>query len=178
MPDSFGTGSELDESAVESLNQMWGSRDVAEPLARQVLLEAQELAVENPRAALVLAVTAAEMGVKQFAARQARESEAWLLNNLASPPLATLLKEHLPFFTEKHTTDGHAVPKRLRRAVAKAVEKRNKVVHRGDDADYDVSSLPQVLADINELLYLLDWFAGHDWAFDHLQPATQRAYER
>ena len=68
---------------------------------------------ERCRASLVLAVAAAEVAIKQFAATHSgRESEAWLISKLPSPSIRVLLKDYMPFFTDKRTTDGFA-PRRL-----------------------------------------------------------------
>jgi hypothetical protein len=167
----------LGEDEIEFIARIWEAGEVAEPLARQILLEAIELSDDNPRAALVLAVAAAEVGVKQFAAEESpRESEAWLIAKIASPPLRRLLKDYLPFFTDKATQDGSAVPKHLRRALDDAVEARNDVVHQGGTG-YSVGLLGPVLVAVNDLLYLLDWFAGNDWAFGYLQQETQQEYK-
>lgn len=72
----------LNDEWVEFVASIWESGEIAEPLARQIFLEGVALADENPRAALVLAVAAAEVGLKQFAAeRSDRPSEAWLIRS-------------------------------------------------------------------------------------------------
>jgi hypothetical protein len=178
QPDVFGNeGGTLTSEGTQALEAIWRERAISEPLARQIFLEAYALADENPRAALVLVVAAAEVAVKQFAARQsAHESEAWLISKLPSPPILTLLRDYVPFFTNKRSNDGRAVPRHLRSALHEAAEARNGIVHQGDSG-YDEEQLASVFVTVNDLLYLLDWFAGHDWAFEHLQRETRAAYE-
>ena len=53
---------------------------------------------------------------------------------------------------------------------------RNRLMHRGQEPPTE-ESVATLLAGVNDLLYLLDWFAGHDWAFGHLELETQQAYE-
>lgn len=66
---TFGSeGRELAPEGIEMIERLWQVGEPSEPLARQIFLEAYSLSDENPRAALVLAVAAAEVGVKQFAA--------------------------------------------------------------------------------------------------------------
>jgi len=113
-PATFGdVGRELTPESVEIIERVWREGEISEPLARQIFLEAYTLADENPRASLVLAVAAAEVAIKQFAATHSgRESEAWLISKLPSPSIRVLLKDYMPFFTDKRTTDGFA-PRRL-----------------------------------------------------------------
>jgi hypothetical protein len=176
-PATFGhVGRELTPEGVQIIERVWQGGEVSEPLARQIFLEAYTLADENPRASLVLAVAAAEVAVKQFAATHSgRESEAWLISKLPSPSIRTLLKDYMPFFTDKRTADGRAVPKQLQSALHQAAEARNDIVHQGESG-YDEEQLANVFVAVNDLLYLLDWFAGHDWALAHLRDETRAEY--
>jgi hypothetical protein len=176
-PATFGdVGRELTDESVEIIERVWQAGEVAEPLARQIFLEAHTLADENPRASLVLAVAAAEVAIKQFAASHSgRESEAWLISKLPSPSIRVLLRDYMPFFTDKRTTDGRAVPRHLQSALHDAAEARNNIVHQGESG-YDEEQLANVFVAVNDLLYLLDWFAGHEWAFAHLGDVTRAAY--
>lgn len=173
-----GEDVELTDLGIARIGEIWAAGDVAEPLARQIFLEAVALADENPRAALVLAVAAAEIGVKQFAAGQSSgESEAWLITEIQSPKLLDLLGKYLPFFTTRRTFDGRAIPKHLMTELHKAATARNQVVHKGEaDKTYGSEELAQVFVAVNDLLYLLDWFAGNDWVVRHLQDETKSAY--
>ncbi len=109
-PATFGSeGRELTPDGIKMIERLWQRGDPSEPLARQIFLEAYALSYENPRAALVLAVVAAEVGVKQFAAlRSGQESEAWLISKLPSPSLRRLLREYLPFFTDKRARQARS----------------------------------------------------------------------
>jgi hypothetical protein len=104
-------GLELNEDALRVVDHLW-TTSVAEPLSRQLLLEAVALRWKNPGAAWILAVAAAEVGVKEFASRD-RPSEAWLLQEIQSPPLDRILWDYLmrrTGTTEKKTNAGRAVP--------------------------------------------------------------------
>jgi hypothetical protein len=173
-----GTDIELTREGVAQIEEVWARGALAEPLARQIFLEGFSLADENPRAALVLAIAAVEVGVKQFAAARSSEpSEAWLITQLQAPNLLDLLRDYLPFFTDKRTTDGRAVPKALITELTKAAKARNDIVHQGEAREaYGEERLAAVFVAVNDLLYLLDWFAGNEWAFRHVQEQTQKAY--
>jgi hypothetical protein len=177
-PHLFGLDALLDEEWVGSIAKIWENGEVDEPLARQIYLESYALAEENPRAALVLAVAAAEVALKQFAAGQSdRPSEAWLISAIQSPRLLDLLRDYLPFLTDKRTIDGRAIPKALVTALDKAATDRNHIVHRGEAKEtYTPDQMAKFLLAVNDFLYLLDWFGGNDWAFDRLQEETKAAY--
>jgi hypothetical protein len=163
----------LSDSGIGIVQRLLASESVVEPLSRQLLLEAVELRASNPRASLVLAVAAAEVGVKQFAgSRSASVSEDWLLSSLPSPPLHKLWSvDYLGLYTnvrtrEKPDQDGklRVIPLPVRQVLGKAVEERNEAVHAGAPPP-DEEMLTACLAATNDFLYALDWFAGHQWAF-------------
>lgn len=149
---------------------------LVEPVARQILIEAVSLRHENARAAYVIAFAAAEIGVKQFAVQRSQTSEAWLIKTGPSPPMAKLLREYLPRLTERRTSDrAGAVPKHLSKRFDGAMAKRNSLAHT-EEPPPSTEEVAELLSSVNDLLYLLDWFAGHDWAFAHLSEETRAAY--
>lgn len=175
-------GIELDAEGLGAVQAFLNADEISEPLARQILLEAAALQSDNPRAAVVLAVAAAEIGVKVFAASSSTSaSEAWLLQELQSPPLGKLIRAYVPRFTNERTIERQkdngkqAVPAALRRTLDDAVEVRNKLVHRGEPPPAE-EVVAEILAAVNDLLYLLDWFQGHAWAFGRLSDQTQAVY--
>jgi hypothetical protein len=184
----FGEWDELSlsEDGVTIVQGLLADESTSEPLSRQLLLEAAGLQDSNPRASLVLAVAAAEVGIKQFAAsRSASVSEDWLLSELPSPPLHKLWSEgYLGFFThvrtrekpDKDSKQRQIIPQPLRQALRDAVEERNKAVHAGAPPP-DEEMLAECLAATNDFLYALDWFAGQDWAFDHIREEVRGEWE-
>ncbi|MDI7278258.1 MAG: hypothetical protein QME94_19950, partial [Anaerolineae bacterium] len=64
------------------------------PLAHELLREAWSQRRDNPRSALVIAVAAAETGVKEFIANLVPQAR-WLATELPSPPLRKILKDYL-----------------------------------------------------------------------------------
>jgi hypothetical protein len=169
----------LAPGAEELLQGLLDDEDLSEPLARQIFLEAVALQESEARAAVVIAVTAAEVGVKQFAIhRTPSPSEKWLVSETErSPSLLRLLREYLPNLTGQRTTDGRVVPLHLQEVLERAVARRDLIVHRGVDAPGE-EDVAEMLAAVNDLLYLLDWFADHGWAYQWLQEETRAAFDR
>jgi hypothetical protein len=90
--------------------------------------------------------------------------------------VAKLVASYLVFFTDVRTKDGRVVPKGIVKQLQAAGEMRNKVIHRGISPPERGDVLATLIA-VNDLLYLLDWFSGHDWAFERLTP-TKGQYQR
>jgi hypothetical protein len=124
---------------------------------------------ENPRSSIVLAVAAAEVGFKQFAVKAVPETE-WILENLQSPPLITMLKKFLwskLVLPPKNTVP--AVPKSIIKELESAVSVRNKIVHKGVK-ELKGTSVESVIAAVRDLLYFLDALEGRDqsWPISHM----------
>jgi hypothetical protein len=177
VPDEFlGTieSVELTPEWVAVVQAQLDKDDFEEPLARQVLLEAGNLVETNPRAAWVLAVAAAEIGVKQFGSARGSVSESWLITTLPSPPLSALLAHYVPLIVAATShVDRPPLPKPLRKLLVEAAETRNEIVHKGIDAP-SPDDLIELLGVVNQLLYYLDWVGGHDWAAAHLPTGVRQ----
>lgn len=131
-----------------------------EPLAQELYREASTQRTENPRSAVVLAVTAAEVGVIHTAV-------------MLEVPLPTrqrqtfraLLEETVPRLAGARPIAGRvlAPPPALINSLRSARALRNRIVHRGvrhppEDAVNDA------LESARNLLLFLDFYAGHGWA--------------
>ena len=79
---------------------------------------------------------------------------------------------------------GKKVPKSIRRALVEMGTLRNKVAHTGDhDPDpkaekLTIDSLDEKLEAARDLIWLLDYYAGHVWArenvsYDRLKELTE-----
>jgi hypothetical protein len=150
---------------VEIVQRLLDDPNFSEPLARQILLEAGALADANPRAASVLAVVAAEVGMKQFVARVSRPSEAWLIGKLPSPPLTRLMTDYFQLLqaADEVEVEPFAIPGRLRSTFQAWIERRNDIVHQGVDPP-EPQQVEELLHAAAEFLYMLDWASGQDWA--------------
>ena len=154
---------------------------VREPFAYELVREAWLQRFGNPRAALVTAITALEIAVKQFIARRVPSAE-WLVENTPAPDVIRLLREYLPTLDPPHGAPPTA--RRFQRLPDKLVDRlrirrdqRNNVIHK--PAFYDPSrsdgpppitperAATAVLA-VREILYRLDAADGHAWAENYL----------
>jgi len=143
-----------------------------EPLGHELLYEARALEFNSIRSAIVLAVTAAEVGFKQFAVDLVPGSK-WLVENLPTPPLVRMLREFLPTLPirRKLVDQQHLVPESLLAELEKAVQLRNDVVH-GGKGNLKRSTVRSAVKAVRDLLYLLDVYAGDEWAHMNLSVET------
>jgi hypothetical protein len=141
------------------------------PLGHELLRDARLLARNNPRSALVMLVAAAEIGFKQSVAtaggKRRLSLQTWV------DEMGELV---IPFKLEINGKEPHP-PDTVRREVRSAVRKRNKVVHEG----YRTISQRRVdeyLDAVKDLLYLLDFYAGHMWAWASISKETRDILEK
>jgi hypothetical protein len=161
-------------ATAEIVQRLLDDPDFSEPLARQILLEAGALVDGNPRAASVLAVAAAEVGMKQYVARISRPSEAWLIGKLPAPPLTRLMTDYFQLLqgASDLEVEPFAIPARLRSTFQEWIERRNDIVHQGLDPP-EPEQVEELLHAVDEFLYMLDWASGQRWAALYL-PAELR----
>jgi hypothetical protein len=139
----------------------------AEPLAHELLREAKS-AARDPRTALISSVAALEIGVKACIAALLPLAQ-WLVENVPSPPVERLLNEYLPTLPARHTINGKVLPPPPSHmaTIKKAIGLRNKVVHSGK-AEVSWQAANDVLRVVGDVLWLLDYYAGHAWALNHM----------
>jgi len=153
------------------------------PLAWELFYEALALQSSSARAAFLLAITAAEVGIKEFGGRRS-SSERWLLDEIPSPPMEKLVGGYLAAFIRVEVStkkkQPQVVPDWIQNELTGAATKRNKLVHsrKGFEPEYRPTEehVRKLLACVMDLLYVLDWFAGEDWAFGLLSEETASCY--
>ena len=142
---------------------------VNEPLGHELLLEAFGLQTANPRSALIIGMSAAEVGFKQCIGLLIPDA-VWLANYVPSPPLPKMLSDFLPILPVKLKIQERVLkpPKTIRTAIKKGVEARNGTIHAGIGS-IQQEELDELLLCIRDLLYLLDFYCGHAWAIHNLR---------
>jgi hypothetical protein len=153
------------------INKLLRKREF-EPLGHELFLEAWAVRNNNPRSALVVGVSAAEVGFKQLVAKLVPDAE-WIVGNVPSPPLMNMVTKYLPLLPVKRKIQERVLipPKSVRKAIDEAVQLRNKTTHVGHAAPKD-EQLDRILLAIRDLLYLLDYYCGHEWAIWNLRQET------
>ncbi len=85
-----------------------------------------------------------------------------------------MLVDYVPQLPAESSFKGKVVmPRSFRKTLDDGVQLRNRIVHSGE-----FTWRPQVVMDlldaIGDVLYLLDYYAGHRWALGHLSYAVRR----
>jgi hypothetical protein len=149
-----------------------------EPLGRQLFREAWSQAHENPRSALVIGVTAAEVGLKRLIGTLIPQAN-WLVQEIQMPPATQIMRDYLPTLPVKaRLKDGRplTLPSKLIRQVEKAFRLRNRVVHVGVTPP-SREDLFGMLEAISDLLWICDVYLGEHWAMRHVSLETQKEWQ-
>jgi hypothetical protein len=149
-----------------------------EPLGRQLFREAWRQVGTNPRSALVIGVTAAEVGLKRLIATLL-PGTGWLMDEIPTPPVGKILRKFLPTLQVKaKRIDGGPImpPRELIRRIEEAVEYRNDVVHAGKPPPTR-QELAGMLRAISDFLWMCDIYLGEHWAARHISPETMKNWQ-
>lgn len=140
----------------------------AEPVGHSLIREASSLRREAPRAAVVLGAAAAETALKGAISVLAPEA-AFLVDKLQSPSPHVLLKEYLPTLRSRASAPGLLLPapRALRKSIHWLSETRNRVVHNRNQLIH-FPELPQALIHVRDLVWLMDYHCGHEWAAEYI----------
>ena len=147
------------------------------PFAHELFREAWRNYFDHPRTAVVMAVASAETAIKSFISDLMPEA-AWLIKELISPPIYRIVKSYLPDLPTRNTINGKVLPPypKTHKVLQKGVELRNDIVHgKKIDQEIDKTWLKDFFFQVRELLYLIDYYAGYDWAFDLLREKTKQS---
>lgn len=147
-----------------------------EPLGRQLFLEAWSERQARPSSALVIGVAAAEVGIKKLIGSLVPQAQ-WLVDEIQTPPLGTMLRKFLPTLPVKSRFQGKSIspPKVLLNQLDEAVKHRNKLVHAGR-LPPSREELEKMLRAINDFLWICDVYAGHGWAHEYISAETLTAW--
>jgi hypothetical protein len=178
---------ELTRSARDDIARLF-DQGIEEPFPYELIREAWAQRDANPRAALITAITALEIAVKQFIARRVPAAD-WLVENVPTPDVIKLMREYLPTLDPPAAARPCAerfqeLPEQLWRLLLRRRNQRNDVIHK--PAAYEATERPDlppitperaasaVLA-VREVLYRLDMAEGHAWAVAYLGSSTRPA---
>lgn len=162
-----GTGLNLHPRTLQQVKLQIDKSEI-EPFHHELLVEAKNLRRGFPRSSLVISVTAAEAGIKHCISRLKPDNK-WLIENIPSPPIVLLMQEYLPTLAAQNSIDGKiAFPKEsILKPLKKGISMRNRIVH-GGMCNLRDSHLAQLHQAVSDLLYLIDYYCGHNWSIKHI----------
>lgn len=145
----------------------------SEPLHHNLFREAWEQRLTNPRSALVIGIGAVEVAVKRCIGTLVPDAE-WLAINAPAPRIGRILREYLPKLAPRCAIEGKVKPppKSILKPLEDGVLARNRVIHAGARTP-PFEELEEILVAVRELLWLLDFYTGFEWAFDFLSTRTK-----
>lgn len=148
-----------------------------EPIGRELYNEALGQVETNLRSSLIMGIAAAEVGMKQYIGELVPQAQ-WLVENMPSPPLIRMVEEYLPLSPAKARigSEVSAPPEDVIKTLKKGVTLRNKLIHVGS-ANLSKRSVKGVLTAVSDLLWLLDYYRGFTWAFEHLTEEVRRSLQ-
>jgi hypothetical protein len=146
-----------------------------EPLGYKLFLEAWQQKDKNPRSSIVIGIAAAEVGFKQFVTTLVPEVQ-WILENLQTPPLVMMLKKYLPEITTEHPIQRKLFPPppAIMKTLEKGIKLRNKITHTTTRPPKP-KKLKEILLAVHDLLRILDYYLGFDWAIEYVRPEIRKA---
>lgn len=108
------------------------NKNYLEPLGHELLREAEQLEYRSTRSSAIVLFSALEVGMKEYISRVHPDSK-WLVENMPSPPIYTMLSEYLPVLPAKNKINGKVKPppKEIMQMIREGVDIRNRVIHRG-----------------------------------------------
>lgn len=150
------------------------SSGFTEPVAHDLMREANDLASRTPRSALLIAFSALETGIKTQLVHLMPVAKT-LIKNVPSPPIVTLLDEVIPEALKRNGIIVKHLPltKPAKDYLKKWVSQRNHVTH-GVKQSVDPEGVKNFIQFATDILYIFDYCNGHDWALDHLQSEEWR----
>jgi hypothetical protein len=158
---------------VPAVAKLWEGGE-SEPVGRAMLREAWYVKDSNPRSALMIGYAEVEVGCKEFIGRVVPQAK-WLAMEAPTPPLPTILKHYLPSLpTQAKTNTKVSIPKSIRSAVDTGMKARNDLGHAGK-LILSRDDIATILRQFNDLLWLLDFYSGQEWALEHVSVETRRS---
>lgn len=151
------------QAALEILRKL-GQIGRAAPVSDDIIREAFALRSSDPRAAVVLAVAAAEAAFRRLVADLVPNAE-YLVQELQTPPLVTLLKHYLPKLPVRSAPRLVHIPKKTLTALEHAVNLRNAIVHKGATEPGE-DATRAALRVASNLVRLFDYYSGETWALE------------
>lgn len=148
------------------------SKSNTRPLYHDLFREAWVNLSSNPKSALVIGVASCETAFKTTLV-DLNPEWGWVVSGRQSPPLIEMLRHATPNLSAKNRINGSVLrpPKSVISDLQKAVTLRNQVVH-GEDVKVSFEDAENALLKIKDVLYLLDFYRGHEWAFNLISKST------
>lgn len=145
----------------------------AGPIHHDLFREAWDQFGQNPRSALIVGIAAAEVAVKKCISILIPDTE-WIVSNLPSPPIVQILTEYLTQLPVRFKINDKVktLPPEIISTIKKGVTLRNDLSHTGK-GNITSDNVEEILQAIQDVLWLMDFYSGSEWAFEYISPKTK-----
>lgn len=174
------------EEAIKVLNFSGGA-----PLYHELFREAWSFRKNHPKVALVTGISAVEVAMRQCIRDFAPGANWWFNIRSTTPKFDDMLEKFLPnlldikngiLVSDDKGNVKVLIPSQLKKILIKVNEHRNKLVHCKDGSNHDFEvkvdgkslSVQEMLISIKDLIWLIDYYRGYDWAYDYLSQDVQK----
>ncbi len=138
-----------------------------EPVSHSLLREAESLVKSNPRSAIAVGATSAEVAVKTLCSTLAPQA-SWLVQNIPSPPIVKMLDEYLPILLPPKVP---RLDRELIDDLKSAIFLRNKLIH-GIKGNVELKHFTAALTTFRDVVWLCSYFGGISWAVNRVSQRT------
>ncbi len=139
-----------------------------EPVSQELLREAKGLQHSSPRSSVLIAVSALEVAVKTVIVNKVPDA-AWLVDSMQSPPVVNILLHYFPVLFSVDKSFYEATKENsLIKVITDAVYIRNQMLHKGASPPTH-EKVVEIIAAVQELLWICDYYSGHTWAERHIK---------
>lgn len=154
----------ISPAEVESAFESFKFRDYDdEPIGHRLLQNAHALCKTDPRAAILVAISAVEIAVKDCISKKVPDAE-WIAFNAPMPPVTKILGEYVPTLFDDSGKVQEVFTKDVIDTFMKHNELRNRVAHRGSEVSPEMART--CCHDLCDLLRRLDFVMGNTWALE------------
>jgi hypothetical protein len=156
-----------------------GLSSIKEPPVHHLLFKEAwtHFELEN-RVCIVMAAAAVEVAVKHLVS-ELQPQTCWLLDNTASPPVIKMLRELVDNLPVKcRLGDKVRPPNETIDKIRHLIECRNRIVHRAtcDLPGNDV--IREWISATRDMLWLVDYYTGQEWAAKYISPPFVEALRK
>ncbi|MDB4963443.1 MAG: hypothetical protein JWP01_3442 [Myxococcales bacterium] len=155
--------------------EQYTARNLSQPLGHELLREAFSTRSKNPRSALIVTMTALEVGVKEYIADLVPDAE-WLAFEAPSPNVVKMLGEYLPKIPSRAASGVlNPPPKKVLETLKVAVTLRNTVAHQGK-GNISIGRLSEIMATVADVLRVLDVHRGFPWSLKYVRDEVRKEW--
>jgi hypothetical protein len=147
------------------------------PLGYELFLEAWSQRLQNPRSSVIVGIAAVETAFKLCISNFVPDAK-WLIENSASPDLVKMLSEYLPDLPTVNKVSRKIFERNshLHSTLTKGVQMRNQLVH-GRPTSLTHDNVEEILIAVCDVLWIIDYCSGYNWALKHISQETKQLLE-